>query len=102
VPNYAFISASDNSSISTSSVVVSSSSTVVLQTPSDVPDQNVTYEENYLPAPNFCFNQSQAWVGVDLPDCISNPDDPLCADPDSAMRLVRVENDGSDAVVANW
>lgn len=56
--------------------------------PSDVPSPNVTYEYNYDPSPNYCFNQSQLWVGVDLPDCDEDPSDPLCSDPDNAMRLV--------------
>lgn len=38
----------------------------------------------------YCFLEAQNWVGVDTsaPDCVADPNNTLCTDPDAANRLV--------------
>lgn len=51
---------------------------------------NGTTIEYNNPAFTYCLLEAQSWVGVDVdaPDCIANPNNTLCADPESASRLV--------------
>jgi len=50
---------------------------------------NITYTYTYPNSTaNYCFNQSQNWVGIYLPDCDADPTNSLCSDPHSAIRIV--------------
>lgn len=50
-------------------------------------DTNVEYNNSTF---IYCLLEAQNWVGVDTiaPDCVSDPNNTLCTDPDAANRLV--------------
>ena len=57
--------------------------------PANASSSAIPFEVDDSPL-NYCFLESQNWVGVDvdLPDCTLDPNNTLCSDPDAANRIV--------------
>lgn len=67
-------------------IILANGTVTNITLPGDQPGNGTTTEMNNSKF-DYCFLESQNWVGAD-PDCDSDPNSTLCSDPDAASRIV--------------